>query len=74
VAQDNIVFDAVSSQIEIAVFHSKLFTAVAVMGLVEKGLGKRIKGEADTDVVVSVENDLSDLFNALVQDAKKARP
>jgi intein/homing endonuclease len=43
------------------------------MALVEKVLGKRIKGEADADMVVSVENDLSDLFNALVQDAKRGR-
>lgn len=42
------------------------------MDLVEKVLGKRIKGESDSDVVVSVENDLSDLFNALVTDAKNA--
>lgn len=44
------------------------------MGLVEKVLGKRIKGEEDSDVVVSAENDLSDLFNSLVQDAKKVKP
>jgi SNF2 family DNA or RNA helicase len=43
------------------------------MNLVEKVLGKRIKGEGDADVVVSVENDLSDLFNSLVQDAKRGR-
>lgn len=40
------------------------------MKLVESVLGKRIKGEQD-DVIVEVENDLSDLFNTLVQDAKK---
>lgn len=39
------------------------------MGLVESVLGKRLKGE-DTDVVVDVENDLSELFAALVSDAK----
>lgn len=44
------------------------------MGLVEKVLGKRIKGEEDSDVVVSADNDLSDLFNSLVQDAKKVKP
>jgi superfamily II DNA or RNA helicase len=41
------------------------------MNLIEKVLGKRIKGETDPDTVVAVENDLSDLFNALVQDAKR---
>jgi len=41
------------------------------MALVEKVLGKRIKGEKD-DVVVSVDNDLSDLFNALRDDARRA--
>ena len=43
------------------------------MNLIEKVLGKRIKGETDPDTVVAVENDLSDLFNALVQDAKRGR-
>lgn len=37
--------------------------------LVEKVLGKRIKGETDT-VTVAVENDLSDIFNALRDDAR----
>jgi len=49
---------------------------VKVMGnkmtLVEKVLGKRIKGEKD-DVIVPVENDLSDLFDALREDAKQGR-
>lgn len=42
------------------------------MGLVESVLGKRIKGESDDSVVAS-ENDLSDLFDGLVQDAKRVR-
>jgi SWI/SNF-related matrix-associated actin-dependent regulator 1 of chromatin subfamily A len=41
------------------------------MTLVEKVLGKRIKGETDSDTVVAIDNDLSDLFNALRNDAKK---
>lgn len=40
------------------------------MGLVEAVLGKRIKGEADTGVIVDASNDLSDLFSELVADAK----
>lgn len=40
------------------------------MGLVEAVLGKRIKGEGDTGVTVDASNDLSDLFNELVADAK----
>jgi len=39
------------------------------MTLVEAVLGKRIKGESDTDLVIEVENDISDLFNALRDDA-----
>jgi SNF2 family DNA or RNA helicase len=42
------------------------------LALIEKVLGKRIKGESD-DVMVSVENDLSDLFDALRADAKAAK-
>jgi len=38
------------------------------MGLVEAVLGKRIKGEKD-ELVVSVENDISDIFDGLRQDA-----
>ena len=38
------------------------------MELVEAVLGKRIKGE-DTEVFVSGENDLNDIFSALVSDA-----
>lgn len=44
----------------------------AKMTLVEKVLGKRIKGETD-DTIVSVENDLSDLFNLLREDAKEKK-
>jgi SNF2 family DNA or RNA helicase len=40
------------------------------MGLVEAVLGKRIKGETDTGVTVEATNDLSDLFNELVADAR----
>lgn len=40
------------------------------MELVEKVLGKRIKGDKDENVIVSVDNDLSDLFEALKQDAR----
>jgi SNF2 family DNA or RNA helicase len=40
------------------------------MGLVESVLGKRIKGETDTGVTVDAVNDLSDLFNELVSDAR----
>lgn len=42
------------------------------MNLVEKVLGKRIKGDRD-EVTVPVENDLSDLFNALRADAVAAK-
>jgi len=41
------------------------------MTLVEAVLGKRIKGEGD-DLVIEVENDISDLFNALRDDAREA--
>ena len=40
------------------------------MGLVESVLGKRIKGEGDTGVMVDAVNDLSDLFEGLLQDAR----
>ena len=43
------------------------------MTLVEAVLGKRIKGESDTDLVIEVENDISDLFNALRDDARAGR-
>jgi len=42
------------------------------MGLVESVLGKRLKGEND-DTVVQSENDLSDLFDGLVEDAKRVK-
>lgn len=42
------------------------------MTLVEAVLGKRIKGEGDEDSVIEVENDISDLFNALRDDAREA--
>jgi intein/homing endonuclease len=40
------------------------------MGLVESVLGKRIKGEGDAGVMVDAVNDLSDLFDGLLQDAR----
>jgi hypothetical protein len=40
------------------------------MGLVEAVLGKRIKGEGDSGVMVDASNDISDLFNELVADAR----
>lgn len=40
------------------------------MGLVESVLGKRIKGEGDAGVMVDAVNDLSDLFEGLLQDAR----
>ena len=40
------------------------------MVLVESVLGKRLKGEEDTGVTVDVSNDLSDLFEGLIQDAR----
>lgn len=40
------------------------------MGLVEAVLGKRIKGEGDAGVMVDAVNDLSDLFEGLLQDAR----
>mgnify|MGYP000904728859 CR=1 FL=1 len=40
------------------------------MGLVEAVLGKRIKGEGDSGVMVDAVNDLSDLFEGLLQDAR----
>lgn len=40
------------------------------MGLVESVLGKRLKGETDTGVTVDATNDLSDLFEGLIQDAR----
>lgn len=42
------------------------------MVLVEAVLGKRIKGEGD-EVQISVENDLSNLFAAMKQDAREAK-
>ncbi len=42
------------------------------MELIESVLGKRIKGE-DTGVTVDVSNDLSDLFDSLVQDARSRK-
>lgn len=43
------------------------------MVLVEAVLGKRIKGDQDTGVIVDVTNDLSDLFDGLIQDARSRR-
>lgn len=43
------------------------------MGLIEAVIGKRIKGEGDDDVIVSAENDISDLFTQLVQDARNVK-
>lgn len=40
------------------------------MGLVEAVLGKRIKGEGDAGVMVDAVNDLSDLFEGLLLDAR----
>jgi len=41
------------------------------MALIESVMGKRIKGESDgADTVVSTENDISELFQALRDDAK----
>jgi len=42
------------------------------MNLIEAVLGKRFKGESDA-VTVEVENDISDLFSALQQDARGKR-
>lgn len=39
------------------------------MGLVEAVLGKKLKGD-DSNIIVQAENDLSDLFASLVNDAK----
>jgi len=39
------------------------------MKLVEAVLGKRLKGESD-DLVISAENEISDLFTALQNDAR----
>jgi hypothetical protein len=42
------------------------------MKLIEAVLGKRIKGESD-QVTISAENEISDLFTALRQDAKELK-
>jgi superfamily II DNA or RNA helicase len=41
------------------------------MALVEAVLGKRIKGDQDSDAIIPVENDISDLFSTLQQDARE---
>jgi SWI/SNF-related matrix-associated actin-dependent regulator 1 of chromatin subfamily A len=38
------------------------------MALIEAVLGKRIKGDGDATTVISVDNDISDLFNSLKED------
>ena len=43
------------------------------MTLVEAVLGKRIKGDGDTGVTVDASNDLSDLFDGLLQDARSRK-
>lgn len=43
------------------------------MHLVEAVLGKRIKGEKDSEVAIAVDNDISDLFASLKSDANKER-
>ena len=43
------------------------------MDLVEAVLGKRIKGEGEVNGVIDVENEISDLFASLKQDALEAR-
>ena len=43
------------------------------MQLVEAVLGKKIKGEGDTNEVISSENEISDLFSSLKQDAREAK-
>ena len=48
-------------------------TIASKMALIESVIGKRIKGVDDSDTVVSAENDLSDLFEGLVADAKTRR-
>lgn len=40
------------------------------MALIEAVLGKRIKAEGDMDATISVENEISDLFRALQNDAQ----
>jgi SNF2 family DNA or RNA helicase len=42
------------------------------MNLVEAVIGKRIKGVEDANTVISVENDISELFAGLKQDARSA--
>jgi SNF2 family DNA or RNA helicase len=43
------------------------------MQLVEAVLGKRIKGEGDAPAIINVENEISDLFESLKQDAREAK-
>ena len=43
------------------------------MGLIEQVLGKRIKGEDMEDVEVASHNDISDLFESLMNDARKVK-
>jgi len=42
------------------------------MKLIEAVIGRRLKGESDIGAMIPVENDISDLFNLLTQDAKDA--
>jgi SWI/SNF-related matrix-associated actin-dependent regulator 1 of chromatin subfamily A len=44
------------------------------MSLVEQVLGKRIKGDSDDEIEFDSRNDISDLFEALKEDARKAKP
>jgi len=43
------------------------------MNLIEAVLGKRLKGEGDSQGIISVDNDITDLFAALRQDALDAK-
>lgn len=42
------------------------------MRLIEAVIGRRLKGEGDIGNMIPVENDISDLFNLLTQDAREA--
>jgi intein/homing endonuclease len=42
------------------------------MHLIESVLGKRIKGDQDASAIIPIENEISDLYAALRQDAKEA--
>lgn len=43
------------------------------MNLIEAVLGKRLKGEDDTEIKIDSANDITDLFKMLQQDAKKLK-